>query len=176
MTVENAIKVLDTIIKKMRTGKGMFYNYSMEEVKKGVEICLGIFFRNDSFLLQNNANERSVSHKLAEYLQKQFSDWNVDCEYNRKGLDKKILEGIRECSEQKETDRVLPDIIIHRRNTNDNLLVVEIKIKNDDSCDIEKLKKFTSSEGEFRYKLGLFIKFNLTNEPSRRWFKAGKEI
>lgn len=154
----------------------MPYNYSSGEMKKGVEISLGVLFRNDSFLLQNNANERSVSHKLAEYLQTQFPDWNIDCEYNRKGLDPKTLDGIRECSDQRKTDRIFPDIIIHKRNTNDNLLVVEIKIKNEDSCDIEKLKKFTSPTGEFRYKLGLFIKFDLTDKPSLRWFKDGKEI
>jgi len=149
----------------------MGYNYSIDEIKKKVKISLGILFRNDSFLLENGANERSVAHKLAEYLQIQFPDWNVDCEYNRKGLAQKILDRIHECSKQKKTDRVYPDIIVHRRNTDDNLLVVEIKIKDEDCCDIEKLKKFTSTSGDFKYRLGLFIKFN-EKEPLR-WFENG---
>ena len=38
-----------------------------------------------------DANERSLTHKLAEYLQCEFPDWHVDCEYNRHGLDVKRL-------------------------------------------------------------------------------------
>lgn len=151
----------------------MGYNYSTDEIKKKVRISLGILFKNDSFLLENDTNERSVAHKLAEYLQMQFPDWNVDCEYNRKGLDQKILDGIHECSEQKKTDRVYPDIIVHKRNTDDNLLVVEMKIKDEDCCDIEKLKKFTSASGDFKYRLGLFIKFN--ERKPLRWFENGIE-
>lgn len=147
--------------------------YSNAEIIHKVEISLEILLTNDSFLLQKVGSERSVAHKLAEYLQLLFLDWNVDCEYNRKNLDIKVLDGIRECSEQRTTDRVSPDIIIHRRNTNENLLVIEIKIAKDDLCDIEKLKKFTFSKGEYRYQLGLFIKFNLTEEPSCNWFNNG---
>lgn len=152
-------------------------DYSIEEIKNKLDISIGILFKNDSFLLRYNANERSVSHKLVEYLQVQFPDWNVDCEYNRNGLYKKELEGISECSKQRNTDRIFPDIIIHLRNTNKNLLVIEIKTKNQDSiCDIRKLELFTSQNGEYRYILGAFIKFNQLNDPVLRWFEDGQEI
>lgn len=154
----------------------MLYQYSNEEIKKNVQICLEELFKKDSFLIENEVNERSVSHKLAEYLQVQFPGWDVDCEYNKKMLHTKILDGIQQCSEQKTTDRIIPDIIIHKRKTDDNLLVVEIKYEKDDPCDIEKLKKFTSSSGEFKYKLGLFIKFNSTNGQLLKWFKDGQEV
>ena len=154
----------------------MSYEYSAKEIENRVAITLGVLLKNDSFLLQINASERSVSHKLGEYLQAQFPDWDVDCEYYRKGLDPKILERISECSDQRRTDRVLPDIIVHKRNTNDNLLVIEMKLENEDPCDIEKLKKFTSSTGEFRYKLGLFIRFDSRGTPSLRWYKDGNEV
>lgn len=38
-----------------------------------------------------NANERSMTHKFAEHLQKYFPGWNVDCEYNRNGVSPKLL-------------------------------------------------------------------------------------
>jgi hypothetical protein len=41
--------------------------------------------REDKDLINNSANERSISHNLAEYLQNYFRDLNVDCEYNRHG-------------------------------------------------------------------------------------------
>ncbi len=155
----------------------MSYKYTEEEIKREVNIAIGVLFKNDSFLLGKNVHERSIAHKLAEYLQGQFLDWNVDCEYNLKGLETKTLEGINQCSEQRTTNRILPDIIIHKRNTIHNLLVVEIKTNNqDDACDIEKLKLFTANGGEYKYVLGVFIKFNGVNEPSMRWFKNGKKI
>ena len=153
----------------------MPYDYLIEEIKKKVGICLGLLSRTDSFLLERRVSERSVSHKLAEYLQQQFPDWNVDCEYNLKGLGTKQLEGIQECDEQKKTDRVLPDIIVHRRNTDDNLLVIEVKHQNDDLCDLKKLELFTSPSGQFRYKFGLFIKFDSPESPTLRWFEDGSE-
>lgn len=41
--------------------------------------------RDDKFLLTKGANERAVAHRLAVYLENDFSDWNIDCEYNRLG-------------------------------------------------------------------------------------------
>ena len=41
------------------------------------------FFEKEQFLLQNNINERSLTYKLALYLQNHFLDYDVDCEYNR---------------------------------------------------------------------------------------------
>jgi hypothetical protein len=153
------------------------YDYLIEDVKRAVGISLGVLSKNDSFLLQNAVNERSVSHKLAEYLQSHFPDWNVDCEYDRKGLDNpKILDGIRECSERRRTDRVIPDIIIHRRNSDDNLLVIEIADQANDPCDLKKLELFTSVRGQFRYRFGLFLRFDDLGSPTLRWFKDGNEI
>ena len=40
----------------------------------------------DQDLLALQANERSISHKLAEYLRKEIGEeYDVDCEYNRLG-------------------------------------------------------------------------------------------
>ena len=149
--------------------------YEHEEIKKKVNIAIDILFKNDSFLLEKDVNERSISHKLAEYIQIQFPEWHVDCEYNKKMFDKKMLEGIKGCSEQKKTDRIFPDIIIHQRNTNKNLLVIEIKTNNqDDPCDIRKLELFTQKDGKYVYAWGLFIKFNRTNSPILIWYKDGE--
>ena len=152
-------------------------NYSIDEINRKINVAIGILFKNDAYLLVNDVHERSVSHKLAEYLQGQFPDWNVDCEYDKKGIEPKKLDGIRECSEEKKTERVLPDIIIHQRNSDRNLLVLEIKTKNQESpCDIKKLELFTSGDGEYKYDFGLFIKFNGTNEPDLRWFPERDEM
>ena len=65
--------------------------FSLEEING--RICKSIirFLTKDLFLLRGNVHERSVTHKLAEYLQQEFLDWNVDCEYNRKGVKPKKM-------------------------------------------------------------------------------------
>lgn len=152
----------------------MIHRYTDEKIKCKVEIAIGVLLKNDSFLLEAHISERSVSHKLAEYLQSEFPDWNVDVEYNKKGLDPKELYGIRGCSEEKGTDLVLPDIIIHKRNKDENLLVVEIKTDNrSPECDFKKLELFTLDYGIYKYNLGLFIKFEGLNMLPLIWYKHG---
>ncbi len=57
-----------------------------------IKIGLQILFTKDAYLLKNNLNERSITHKLAEHYQYLFSKWDVDCEYNRNlGSEKKIV-------------------------------------------------------------------------------------
>lgn len=154
----------------------MSYDYLEDEIRKRTRIALGILQKSDSFLLAKGVNERSIAHKFAEYLQEQFPDWNVDCEYNRKGIKPKELEDIRECDERKKTNRVFPDIIVHQRNTKRNLLVIELKKTGLDSrCDIKKLELLTNMEGNYGYSLGLFVQFD-NSLPKLKWFKDGKQI
>ena len=125
------------------------------EVKNGVNYALNLLYENDEFLITNTTNERTITHKLAVYLQQYFTDWNVDCEYNRAGKNKKTL------SNQKTS---YPDIIIHQRNTQNNLLIIEVKKQNVNNTDIKsdkiKIKDFIETK-EYNYKYGLFIKLNI---------------
>lgn len=122
-------------------------------------------------------NERSIAHKLAEYIQEQFPEWHVDCEYNRKENDIKILNGIEECNEQRSSDRIFPDIIVHHRGVESNLLVIEIKTNNqDDPCDRKKLELLTQKNGEYGYDWGLYIRFNGLSMPKLNWYRDGKKL
>lgn len=140
----------------------------MEAIDQGaieadVRKAIARLFERDSFLLENNANERSISHKLAEYLQMELDCWDVDCEYNR---DDHEIKQLNLPPRQKPADdphatTVYPDIIVHRRNTDQNLLAVEIKKSNnpdDGSFDCRKLKAFKDQLG---YQHCLFIKFKV---------------
>ena len=61
------------------------YNMSStkDEIKGIIKCCLQKLRKLDKDLLDINVNERTITHKLAEYLQKHFPEFNVDCEYNR---------------------------------------------------------------------------------------------
>ena len=117
-----------------------------------VKLALCDFFVEDDDLLQRNVNERSITHKLAEYLQRQFEGLKVDCEYNRRGKDPKTLQ-----------KRIFPDIIVHDRGDSDNnRLVIEVKksAAGPVTRDEEKLRGLTSSDG-YHYTLGLLLVFDV---------------
>jgi len=109
--------------------------------------------RRDKILFENDASERSICHRLAIYLQIQFYDFDVDCEYNCdhndewlvKRLDNpQLLAFIRAHKPTFNGDSVtvFPDIIVHHRNTDENLLVIESKKTTSgvsDDYDIQKL-------------------------------------
>lgn len=147
-------------------------SYDLPIIKEKTERAVRILLKNDIFLLQNKADEITISHKLAEYLQQDFVDWHVDCEYNRN----------REQIKELEDARVRPDIIVHIRNTKNNLLIVEIKKSNttdDINSDKERLKNFTSP-GEYEYQFGLFILFYVGIEfekaPEIEYYKEGQNL
>jgi hypothetical protein len=48
-----------------------------------VETGLGLLMSHDGYLLEKDISERAITHKLAEYLQQLFLEWNVDCEFNK---------------------------------------------------------------------------------------------
>jgi hypothetical protein len=126
------------------------------DLKEKVEQAINILYTNDSFLFTVGSSEWSIAHKLAVYLEKLIPGWNVDCEYNRQGVNKKEKTG-------KNGKKVRPDIILHHRGRVElehNLLAIEIKTREDQGNDSKKVKKFTTSpEGKrrYQYQYGLFL-------------------
>ena len=109
---------------------------SADEVYRRIDQSIAQLLEKDYYLLQIDANERAISHRLGIYLQLLFTDWHVDCEYNRNLDQPKRLEQYEEFFDEEqqvwniaETDpiTVFPDILIHERGTGNNLLVVEMK-------------------------------------------------
>lgn len=83
----------------------------------------------DSRLLHIDANERSITFRFAMHLQVYLPDWEVDCEFNRDGVEPKRLGHLElyPDSEDEEAKTVFPDVIAHRRGTTQNFLVLEFK-------------------------------------------------
>jgi hypothetical protein len=134
---------------------------SQDDVKQRVIAAICMLYQQDRDLLKVGANERSITHKLAEYLQPKFPTWNVDCEYNRCGdLPKQLsINSWSLRPDDTEAKTIFPDIIIHRRLTRKNLLVIEIKKTkgHEDTKDIAKLKAFTETK-EYSYNYGFFLR------------------
>lgn len=132
-----------------------------EDIEAKVDAAIERLFERDAQLIEIDVNERSISHRLALYLQDEFPEWDVDCEYNRKGhneVKRLDLPVIQIASNDTEAKTVFPDIIVHHRTTDDNLLVIEMKkttsqVSSD--ADFQKLKVFKHQLG---YRHALFLK------------------
>ena len=114
---------------------------------------------NDADLLGIDANERSITFRFAMYLQSCFPDWAVDCEYNRDGTEPKKLGhlGLYPDSEDDDAKTVFPDVVVHRRGTQQNYVVLEFKKSTshvDRQIDLRKLRGYKQQLG---YEHALFV-------------------
>jgi hypothetical protein len=129
-------------------------------------------YRNDMELLREGL-EWAISHRLAVYLESFFNGWNVDCEYTKMGHK-------FETKHDSNGNYKRPDIVIHKRGLTSkekNLLVIEVKFRNNDEFDFAKLVEFTSEPYGtriFQYQYGLAISFQ--PELQLNWFENGHEI
>jgi hypothetical protein len=134
-----------------------------DEVKRAVNEALRRFYLNDRYLIDHNVNERSLTFRLGFYLQQIFSGWDVDCEFNRNcviGNDPKRVHDWR--NGDRSMKNISPDIIIHRRGTDSNLLVIEAKKENSakkDKIDDTAKVEACIEEETLCYRYGLFLDF-----------------
>ncbi|MFZ2126431.1 MAG: hypothetical protein WAV04_02865 [Candidatus Microsaccharimonas sp.] len=194
-------------------------------MKKSLNSSLKKLVKHDAYLLREDVSERSITHKLAEHLQRMYPEWHVDCEFNRnlsgpksitispfdflhrmaslldlsKSFNKKSLNldilaheditlddvdylrnqlldpenlvydeefdlvsfvlRLRDGGELLKT--IYPDIIVHKRGTTDNYIVIEAKkstnhLKESRLYDLVKLLTLVEAN-EYKYKKGFFI-------------------
>ena len=92
------------------------------------------------------------------------------------GFDPKTLQNLQHCQRRQDGDdtdgsRVYPDIIVHHRKEEENLLVIEVKKSTSgytNDCDEEKLKEFRS-QPQYKYSFGIFLKLRTgTNDISQQ--------
>ena len=134
-----------------------------QTVKEKIIKAYKLLLRNDSHLFIVEANERSITHKFAEYLQLEFLEYNVDCEYNRNGLDIKKLQSFSKTIQSDDIDAVsvFPDIIVHHRGTKDNFIVIEAKKSTNKDNDNEKLLAYKRDLG---YDHAFAVRFLVGND------------
>jgi hypothetical protein len=136
-----------------RLGKGT----RKGSIEKLVGEALRLLFTNDGFLLETNVAERTIATQLITYLKPRFPDYDVDPEYNRHGLETKVVRLPTYCRGGGQR-RIFPDVVVHRRGCDEkNLLVIQIKkVTNPESrnCDRAIIK---AMKRKFGYGRGLLI-------------------
>lgn len=167
------------------------------EVEGWLKLAVNLLYREKNLLVSGeNINERSLTHRLAVHLEHVIQCkgylFDVDCEYNRMGSSEdRVPKMINECFLESEPSvcandlsahTIYPDIIIHHRRTDVNILVVEVKksnhAKNQLEKDFCKLREFTNcaADGGLGYLYGASVVIN--DNPSCtignfKWFKNG---
>lgn len=161
-------------------------DFMFEILSKAILEALESFYNNDysQFFWTNNGKHTSVYEvamscklwiyifnnlKEANFFEEPYSEFSVDMEYNKMWLDmmdKEIPEIKEEC-QRNSTDKIRPDIIIHKRGQEwfeNNLCVFEIKKWQLDNCDRAKLKWFTSQTSPtFQYQYWIWL-YNFKKE------------
>lgn len=142
-----------------------------EEVVAAVRASLGRVLKEDFYLLRVSANERAITHRLAIYLEAHFPEYHVDCEYNRDGVGPKVLYELTANMQEVLPDddnasTVFPDVIVHRRGTDDNLLVIEAKKTNFRGDDFDE-RKLNLYKEQLHYKYAFKIVFPVGKDFAR---------
>lgn len=124
---------------------------------------------DDVYLLKVDANERSISHRFGMHLQQRFTDYSVDCEYNRDGLDPKRIGhlDLQPRADDTEGKTVFPDIVVHIRGEKQNYLVIELKKSSNKvsrDVDFQKLSGYKSDD-RLKYEYALFIELTVGSHP-----------
>jgi hypothetical protein len=148
-----------------------------QQISDAVENALKRLVKEDEYLLIHDVNERSLSHRLAMYLQAEVDTWDegwhVDCEYNRDidsgeyyskklNFTEKDLIALRPGFEDEHASTVFPDVILHRRGKTvkegGNLLVIEAKKSSSgDKWEFDKSKKLPEYCHQLGYQYAAFV-------------------
>ena len=129
-----------------------------DEIRQLVDSARKSFNDKEKYLIKANLSERCICAKFASHLEKVLSnsiykDYNVDVEYNRGIRDdhyvKKAIGGV---------GRATVDLIVHKRETDDNLICIEMKKSSKPRHlvkDKQRLEIMTGSS--FNYVMGFMI-------------------
>jgi hypothetical protein len=126
-----------------------------------VVTALAEFYARETFLLDKDLGERTLTHRLAVHCEKQFSGWDVDCDFNRLGeRTLRLPHGSIVSTDDHLGKSVYPDIVVHQREIPNNLLAIEVrKAANHQPVehDQHKLRALTDPHLWFAYWIGVHL-------------------
>lgn len=158
----------------------------LNTIKEKVRVCLNRLYTEDGELFNKPGRgvaERCLVFRLAHYLQEEFDDYFVDCDYNFSSriIGGHILEvpGKETVNRQGDKKKIFPDIIIHKRGSRrtqitpdyilfGNLICFEVKKWNNTRNgageeDEHRVKYLTT---KFAYLYGFYIVLGKTKDAT----------
>jgi hypothetical protein len=123
--------------------------------------ALGEFYMREAYLFEQDLGERTLTHRLAVHLEKQFPAWDIDCDYDRLGeRTLRLPRGTIVSTDDHLGKSIYPDIVVHQRRIPDNLLAIEIrKAVNHQppEHDQHKLRALTDPHLWFAFRAGVYL-------------------
>jgi hypothetical protein len=132
------------------------------DLRRTLEKAVSRLLDQDQSLFALDVHERTIASTLASYLRSMcHNSWDVDVEYNKDGHNPKRvnLEACRSRRRGRRTGRVCPDLIVHKRNTDTNLLIVEIKKSTSSGSGEYDICKIAAYRRDLGYTYGAFLEF-----------------
>ena len=126
-----------------------------------VVAALGEFYGRETFLLEHDLGERTLTHRLAVHLEQQFPGWEVDCDFDRLGeRTLRLPHGTIVSTDDHLAKSIYPDIVVHQREIPNNLLAIEVRKKANHQPpehDQHKLRALTDPHLWFAYMIGVYL-------------------
>ena len=157
-----------------------------QEILRLLKKSLNELYENDALLLKKDydIHERTVCHRLAVYIERNLkSDFHVDVEYNRMrtsygshDIGDVIGKSLNWENSGEGSSFVYPDIIIHKRDTDQNLMDIEVKMawKNQKkNLDYEKINMYIN---QLKYRFGVYIELSENQKDSKIEFGPFPDI
>ena len=142
-----------------------------------VVAAIGDFYAQETHLLEKDLGERTLTHRLAVHVEKQFPGWQVDCDYNRLGeRTLRLPHGTIVSTDDALGKSVYPDIVVHQREIPNNLLAIEVrKTANHQppEHDQHKLRALTDPHLWFAYWIGVLLILGKTGVTSSEVYASG---
>jgi hypothetical protein len=145
-------------------------------MKNAMKEAIDALFERDKYLLEGDVHERTISAQLACYLKPLFSEYDVDVEYNRQGLEPKAVSLSSKCDHIRGEQRIFPDIIVHQRGPKGrNLLVIQVKKETNRDCRECDRAIIRAMIQDFGYTRGLLLELPAgagaaKRKPHCEWF------
>jgi hypothetical protein len=126
-----------------------------------VVAAVGEFYARETWLIEHDVGERTLTHRIAAYLEKQYEGWNVDCNYDRLGeRTLRLPKGSIVSTDDRLGKSIFPDIVVHRRAIPENLLAIEVRKASNHQPpehDQHKLRALTDPHLWFAYRIGVYL-------------------
>jgi hypothetical protein len=145
----------------VRKAEDVFVGGDMQTELNKVVSALAEFYARETHLLEKDLGERTLTHRLAVHLEKQFAGWDVDCDYNRLGeRTLRLPKGTIVSTDDALGKSVYPDIVVHQREIPNNLLAIEVRKASNHQPpehDRHKLRALTDPHLWFAYWFGVYL-------------------
>jgi hypothetical protein len=136
------------------------------------------FYAREAFLFEHDLGERALTHRLAVHVERQFPDFEVDCDFDRLGpRTLNLPHGSIVSTDDHLGKSIYPDLVVHQRAVPNNLFAIEVrKAVNHQAIehDRHKLRALTDPHIWFAYWIGVLLTLGKTGVTSSEVFVSGK--